>query len=124
MRLVDIYYYRHIENMSDEEIERLKEEALKARRLRTEEAILNARIERENAAKLKEMKKYLFGKYIMKVPILKEDRWRDYPLAESRAAPYNPKPLDLASLAMEEANFHRVRVPGQKLQGVMIPTVS
>ena len=68
------------------------------------------------------MKKCMFG--IMNVPILKEDRWQDFPRPESSAVPYNPKPLALAELAMTEAGYHRIRVPGQHLEGAMIPSVS
>ena len=123
MRAVDIYFYSKIENMTEEEIQKAREEMLEKRRLRTEEAALAAKIAREEAAKLKEMKKFLFGKFIMKFPTLKVDRWRDYPLPESTAEAYKAKPLDLASLAMKEAGFHRLRVPGQQLHGSMIPTV-
>jgi hypothetical protein len=38
--------------------------------------------------------------------------------------PYEQKPLKLAELAMKEAGYHRTRIPGQQLKGVMIPTVS
>jgi hypothetical protein len=113
-----------MENMTDEEIasQKMKTKRLKQKFLA--EAIEKARIERERAVKLKAMKQFLFGKFIMKVPVLKEDRWTDLPLPESFAVPYAPKRLALAELAMKEAGYHRIRVPGQHLEGDMIPSVS
>jgi hypothetical protein len=124
MKLVDIYYWTPMENMTDEEIasQKMKTKRLKQKFLA--EAIEKARIERERAVKLKAMKQFLFGKFIMKVPVLKEDRWTDLPLPESFAVPYAPKRLALAELAMKEAGYHRIRVPGQHLEGDMIPSVS
>lgn len=124
MKLADIYYWTPIENMTLEEIAKQKEERKKLRQKYLTEAVEKARIERERAQKLKAMKKFLFGKFIMKVPVLKEDRHCDFPLPESSAVPYSPKPLALAELAMKEAGYHRIRIPGQHLEGDMIPTVS
>jgi signal transduction histidine kinase len=124
MKLVDVYFYTPMENMTDEDI---AEQKLKAKELKKKylaEAVERARIQRERTKKLKTMKKYLFGKFVMKVPVLKEDRYVDYPLPESSAVPYAAKPLALAELAMKEAGYHRVRVPGQNLDGDMIPSVS
>jgi signal transduction histidine kinase len=124
MKLVDIYFYTPMENMTEEEI---AEQKLKAKELKKKylaEAVERARIARERTKKLKTMKKYLFGKFIMKVPVLKDDRYVDFPLPESSAVPYTAKPLALAELAMKEAGYHRVRVPGQNLDGDMIPSVS
>ena len=70
------------------------------------------------------MKKYMFGKFGIKVPVLKEDRWSDRPLPESSATPYSAKSLSLAELAMQEAGYNRTRMPGQNLVGNMVPTVS
>jgi len=123
MKLADVYYYTPIENMTEEEIERRKDNYKMNRRLNTQAKALEARIERENAQKLKDMKKLMFGKFIMKVPVFKEDRWRDTPLPQSKAEPYIPKSLALAELAMQEAGYHRIRVPGQHLEGDMIPTI-
>lgn len=123
MKLADIYYWTPIENMTLEEIAKQKEERKKLRQKYLTEAVEKARIERERAQKLKAMKKFLFGKFIMKVPVLKEDRHCDFPLPESSAVPYSPKPLALAELAMKEAGYHRIRIPGQHLEGDMIPTL-
>jgi hypothetical protein len=123
MRLVDLYYYSKVENMTEEEIEKQKEKFMKARHLKIKAMALKAKIDRENAQKQKDIKQFMFGKYIVKVPVLKEDRWRDFPLPQSNAEPYKPKSMALAELAMQEAGYHRTRVPGQHLEGDMIPTV-
>lgn len=124
MKLVDIYYWTPMENMTEEEIKAQKEKTKSLKQKYLAEAIEKARIERERAVKLKAMKQFLFGKFIMKVPVLKEDRWTDLPLPESSAVPYSAKRLPLAELAMKEAGYHRIRVPGQHLEGDMIPSVS
>lgn len=123
MKLVDVFYYSKIENMTEEEYLKQKQASQITRQAKTEALALQARIDREEAQKLKDMKTFLFGKFIMKVPVLKEDRWTDIPLPQSKAEPYKPKPLALAELAMQEAGYHRTRVGGQHLEGVMIPTV-
>jgi hypothetical protein len=124
MKLVDIYYVREIESRTEEEIENQKLKERAQRRLATTVAVSEARVKREDAAKLKAMKKHMFGKYITRVPILKEDRYRDMPLPESTATPFRPTPISLSELAMQEAGYHRTRLPGQHLIGNMIPKVS
>jgi hypothetical protein len=123
MKLVDIFYIRKIKPLSQEEIDNKKLLELERRRLITSEALVDARIKRENAAKLKAMKTYLFGKFISRVPVLKEDRYRDIPLPESTAVPYTPPPVPLSEMAMREAGYRRTRLPGQHLVGDMIPKV-
>eukprot|EP00934_Nitzschia_sp_Nitz4_P004679 Nitzschia sp. Nitz4//scaffold48_size128905//13659//18448//NITZ4_003579-RA/size128905-augustus-gene-0.100-mRNA-1//-1//CDS//3329552919//4669//frame0 len=123
MKLVDVYYVSTLKPETDEErtareeLERLERKAV------TDEAAKAARLVREEAAKMKEMKRIMFGKFAMKVPILKQDRFTDIPLPESSAKPYEQKALSLAELAMQEAGYNRTRLPGQTLVGDMIPTI-
>jgi hypothetical protein len=124
MKLVDIYYWSPMENMSQEEISKLKAVAKKMKEKYLAKRIEEARINRENALKLKDMKQFLFGKFIMQVPVLKDDRWVDYPLSESSATPFRPQELTFAEVTMREAGRHCVRVQGQNLEGDMIPHVS
>ena len=84
---------------------------------------MDARIERENFAKRKAMQTYMFGRYALKVPILKQDRFIDLPLAESFAQPYKETDFSLAELAFQEAGYTKKRFPGQTLVGDMIPTI-
>jgi hypothetical protein len=124
MRLVDILYWTPLENMTDEDIAQRKETQKQLRKKYLKKQVEAARIGRERAKKLKAMKKYLFGRFVVKIPVLKEDRWRDFPLPQSTAVPYSPRSASLAELAMKEAGYHRTRVPGQHLEGDMIPRVS
>jgi hypothetical protein len=124
MKLVDIYYVREIESRTDEEVAKQKHQERLQHRLATTAMISEARVKREEAAKLKAMKKKMFGKFITRVPVLKEDRYRDIPLPDSMATPYRPELLPLSELAMQEAGYHRTRLPGQHLTGDMIPRVS
>lgn len=121
MKAVDVFYYSRIQPLSEDELEeREKFQRLQRQELTSKAATAN-RIKRENAAKLRDIKKFMFGDYITKVPVLKADRHRDAPLPESQAVPYVPKPLQLADLAMREAGYKRTRLPGQHLKGDMIP---
>lgn len=123
MKLVDVFYVSTLKPEAEEErIEREKREQ-QERTLAASQAISEARQVRENAAKIKDMKQLLFGKFAMKVPILKTDRFHDIPLAQSSATPYEHKALTLAELAMQEAGYNRTRMPGQTLVGDMIPRV-
>ena len=69
------------------------------------------------------MQKYMFGRFALRIPILKQDRYADMPLAESFATPYKEKDFSLAELAMQEAGYNKKRIPGQTLEGDMIPYV-
>jgi hypothetical protein len=124
MKLVDIFYLSSIRPETEEE-RKLREKAEQIKRkLSMTEAANHARQVREHTAKMKVMKKYMFGSFAMRIPILKQDRYPDVPLPESSAAPYKEKEFTLAELAMEEAGYKRTRIPGQTLVGDMIPTIA
>jgi hypothetical protein len=123
MKLVDVFYVSKLKPETEEERILREEKERQDRRLLTSQAAHEARQVRENAAKMRDMKQFMFGKFAMKVPILKQDRYCDVPLPESSAAPYEQKALTLAALAMQEAGYNRVRLPGQTLVGDMIPRV-
>lgn len=123
MKLVDIYYESKIKPLTEEELQEKKSLEREQRSLRTKTAVSEARKKREEQVKLKEMKRFLFGKFITRVPVLKEDRYRDLPTPESHAEPYRPKPIPISELAMHDAGYHRIRMPGQHLVGDMIPKV-
>lgn len=123
MRLVDIYVVSK-EPLSEQEEQEKQRIRREKRYLKHTEAVGIARIKREDAIKLKAMKKYMFGKFIIRVPVLKEDRYRDHPLPESSAKPYKPDPRTLSELAMEEVGYRKTRLPGHHLKGDMIPRVS
>jgi len=123
MKLVDIYVIQKRKRLTEEELAAKRELERQMRREATAGLLAEARIKRENAAKLKAMKKYMFGKFIIRVPVLKEDRYRDTPLPASVAVPYKPDKLPLSEVAMQEAGYNRKRIPGQHLVGDMIPEV-
>jgi hypothetical protein len=123
MKLVDIYYVSLIKPETDEQRERRKKAEKLAQQLSHTETVIQARITRENIKKTKSMKQYMFGKYALRVPILKQDRYQDTPLTESFATPFREKNFSLAELAMQEAGYNKRRVPGQTLVGDMIPHV-
>lgn len=123
MKLVDIYYVQKQEPLSLEDQAKQREAARQKRKEATSALLSEARIRRENAAKLKAMKTFMFGKFITRVPVLKEDRYRDTPLPDSTAVPYKAEKLPLAEVAMQEAGYNRKRIPGQHLVGDMIPRV-
>jgi hypothetical protein len=123
MKLVDVFYVSKLKPETEEERMERKKAEKKMRELATAEAANQARQIRENAAKMRDMKKVMFGKFAVGVPILKEDRYSDMPLAVSSAKPYQQKALTLAELAMQEAGYNRTRLPGQTLVGHMIPRV-
>ncbi|KAL3921597.1 MAG: hypothetical protein SGILL_002669 [Bacillariaceae sp.] len=123
MKLVDVFYVSKILPETEEQ-QKVREQAEKMKRkLATTEAANKARQTRENTTKMKVMKKYMFGKFAMRIPILKQDRYADTPLPESSATPYKEKEFTLAELAMQEAGYNRTRVPGQTLVGDMIPII-
>ena len=124
MKLLDVFYFSTLKPETEEESMLRQQRERLQRKLVTTEAASKARQIREDAAKMREMKKYLFGKFGIKVPGLKQDRYADRPLSQSYATPYEQKSLTLAELAMQEAGYNRTRLPGQNLVGHMIPTVS
>ena len=124
MKLVDIFYVQTLKVETEEEKKKREVKERDERRLQTSERASQARQVREDAAKLKQMKKYMFGKFAMRVPTLKEDRFTDLPLPQSTATAYKQRALSLAELAMQEAGYNRTRLQGQNLIGDMIPTVS
>lgn len=121
MKLVDVFYVSKIKPLSEDEEAEKQRQAEMLRRLKRKDKVKEARIQKEDTTKLKAMKKIMFGKFVTRVPVIKQDRHQDFPLAESSATPYTPKEHSLAELAMKEAGYHRTRLPGQHLVGNMIP---
>jgi hypothetical protein len=124
LKLIDMFYLSKAKPVDRRESFKKQETARIKKKETATQAVLDARLKKENAQKLKAMKKYMFGKFITRIPILKQDRFRDVPLPESYAEPYKPDPIPLSELAMKEAGYRRTRLPGQQLVGDMIPHVS
>ncbi|GKY95229.1 hypothetical protein MPSEU_000485800 [Mayamaea pseudoterrestris] len=122
MRLVDVLYVSKGQFFNVEDMLAPWEGALHLGV--TSSKATRARVNQENVEKLKAMKEYMFGRFVTRVPVLKEDRYRDMPLAESSAVPYRPALVPLSELAMQEAGYKRKRLMGQHMTGTMIPQVS
>lgn len=114
MKLVDIFYVRKLENLSAEERKAGLQMSFQERYHLILEQSLRRKVNRERALKLQVMKKYMFGKFLMRVPIFKEELVWDDPLPASTATPYDE------SLAETIVIPHRKW--GQQLVGDMIPT--
>lgn len=65
---------------------------------------------------------YLFGKFLTRVPILRCDRYLDFPLSSSSAVPIVKKAMTFGEVAIEESAEKDFEV-GQQLEGVMIPKI-
>jgi hypothetical protein len=118
MCLADIYWYRKFEEMTEEERAQQIRDGLKTQ-LEAAHALASvARIQTEEAVKLRDVKKSLYGKlpksiglecvratiydvhffgrtigkFITRVPVLRMERMPDFPLHSSSAQPYKPSP--------------------------------
>ena len=108
MKLVDIFL---VKGRTREEMKKKAQERLRLKYQEIVEARRFRQINREDAKKLKYMKRYMFGKYLISVPRFKEARWIDKPLLQSHASPHVSTLPEHVS-----ASFF-----GQHLEGCMIP---
>lgn len=113
MAIVDRWYFRANSNMTDEEKEASRIKRLRSRYEEAVEVASNYHVRRERAIKLKAMKKYMFGKYLIRVPRFREALYQDIPLAASFAEP---------DKSNAEAIVVTDRKYGQNLFGDMVPT--
>jgi hypothetical protein len=121
MKLVDIFYYSKFQKMSLEEKRKLAADKFASQLEKAEKLASIARVKKEDAAKLRDMKHALYGSYMSKIPTFSVERFPDVPLHSSVATPIKKKPTaadDSMPLALP------TRVAGQELVGTMIPTVS
>lgn len=113
MAIVDRWYFMEKSGLTDAEKDAIVRERLRSK---VESAVLaaaNFQIRKERTKKLKDMTRYLFGKFTLSVPRFCTDNFRDTPLPESYAEPYDPKSSSTVTIAE--------RVYGQRLSGDMIP---
>lgn len=109
MKLVDIFYMKRVQ--SSEEEEKAAEARMKARYEALMDAARHTQTRREDLTKLKDMKRYMFGKFIAPIPRFKQQRYLDLPLAPSYASPH---------VSGETYNISCCKY-GQHLTGDMIP---
>lgn len=121
MKVFDTFYLRKEKDLTEEEqkseLEQIEENMRKTAML----TIKDARIKKEYEVKLVEMKKYRFGKFMIRIPLLKAERCLDYPLIRSYCYPLEEEKRSMGERAIEESGEERLRVPGQHLVGHMIP---
>jgi hypothetical protein len=123
MKLVDIYYFSAAKEESDEARLASMNTLQLTMHNWLEKAMHESQLAKEKMRKMRDFKKIMFGKYSMTVNILKKDRFYDIPLPSSSATVYVHKPISIGELAMEQAGYRRIRVPGQHLIGDMVPKV-
>ena len=112
MMLVDKYYIqKKVVSSEDQDTDEAIRKRIKERYSGALESATNARIRREKALKLKAMKRFCFGKYLIENPVFNEDLYWDTPLPESSASPCKDPP----SIEIAETRY------GQQLTGDMIP---
>jgi hypothetical protein len=112
MKLVDIFYVRKLEVEGDNEAKQFQQ--LAEERLSTISASKQAvMMKKEDFMKLSAIKRYMFGKYVTRVPQFKEYRFPDIPLAESTATPHNKT---------EDGIVIAEKKHGQLLVGHMVPS--
>jgi hypothetical protein len=106
MAIIDRIYFRENPKTAEQ-----KENIVKQRfHEQLEQATSDNQIRKERAKKMKAMKKYMFGKFHLRVPRFSEDLVKDTPRPESFAKPYQGAPVQFSQ-----------RIYGQTLKGDMIP---
>lgn len=113
MALVDIFYIRRLQS---EKEAKEAEAAYAKRKLRDLRNTAESRqIKREEMAKLKHMKRYMFGQYLVELPAWKESRYVDVPLMASSATPFVADEASKRSINITDKKF------GQHIFGSIIP---
>lgn len=110
MKLYDLYYSS--KNQTTEEARKAAEARVRDKYETLLVSTTLVQTQREDLVKLKDMKTYLFGKYLAVLPRFKQQRYLDFPLISSYTSPCFDK----------DANYDiTCRVYGQQLTGEMIP---
>ena len=114
MKIVDKQIFDNDPNMSLKE----QEEAFKERMKKRYEQRLKStdlyRIRAERATKLSDMRQFMFGEHLVKVPVLHEDLFFDIPSPDSSAMPFKEEYIT-TPVPVKERKY------GQILEGDMIP---
>ena len=113
MAVVDHKFFKENPDPSNAERDEKIRARVRARYGAMVEAAATRQVNKERQLKLKTMKKYLYGKYIVRIPMFNEDLFSDLPLPESYSEAY--KPLEHGVVHISERKY------GQRLVGDMIP---
>jgi hypothetical protein len=108
MALVDKFYFQKLEAASGDD--KAVADRLKARYAEVLTSAMHTRIRNERALKLKAMKRFCFGKFIVDVPRFKEDLHWDAPNHVSSACPSVSENVNIVE-----------KIFGQGLKGDMVP---
>lgn len=112
MKVVDILCFRIDTNKTLQEQEEAFKQKMKVRYEKALKSTSFFQTRQERAVKLQDMREFMFGSYLIRVPVLHEDFYFDVPLPDSSATPYRGK-----KEAIEVAEVKH----GQTLEGDMIP---
>lgn len=80
MKFVDWYFFPRFEAMSEEEYDAYQKKKLVGRYNKVIRSISDYQIKKERAVKLKSMRAYLYGKFIVRIPRVSLDQYPDTPL--------------------------------------------
>jgi hypothetical protein len=111
MKLVDWLYIK--KPRSTEEEQKEVEARLRSKYKELLTMAVQRQTVREDKTKLKDMKRYMFGKYLAVIPRFKQSRYVDSPLPASYASPFVANTSDSYEIVC--------RKYGQFLSGDMIP---
>merc|ERR1712083_629378 len=116
MKFVDKYYYEQLEKLSDEEQALHREAAEKQRREAWDKVLVQFKIQKEEAFKLRDIKASMFGEYAEKIPYFNRAKFRDVPRSDSYAKAVSPNDVSASTC-------NHIILPGQHLVGTMIPVL-
>ena len=91
MAIVDRYYLREDPNLTEEERHAAIRRKVQLRYESVTKAALDFQVRKERAVKLKSMKRFMYGKFLVKIPAFNTDKYMDIPLPQSHARPYDEK---------------------------------
>lgn len=111
MKLVDWLYIKKPRTTEEEQKE--VEARLRSKYKELWTTAVERQAVKEEKTKLKDMKRYMFGKYLAVIPRFKQSRYVDYPLSASHASPFVANTSDSYDIVC--------RKYGQFLSGDMIP---
>merc|ERR1711862_898329 len=113
MKLVDWYYYKPLEQLSESDQAIQKEQTRKMRQEAYDKVLENYKVAEEDAVKLRAMKMRMFGDYVVSVPHFHLPMLADNPLPESSAKYYDESSM--------QKGLKPIHICGQHLVGTMIP---
>ncbi len=112
MKLVDVFYLQKLDSQGEDNVAKQLQIAAREKMESLNIAKKAFMMKMEDFSKTKAIKRYMFGKFVTRVPQFKEYRYKDNPLPGSTAKPFDIKLV---------SNLIMARQHGQALSGHMIP---